>query len=62
MSWALDTAMEWYAQPALWDRLVRNGMRCDFSWESQAREYLELFVRLLGGAKQPSQVKGPMAT
>jgi starch synthase len=47
MNWALDTAMEWYQQPALWERLVRNGMRCDFSWETQAGEYLKLFAELL---------------
>jgi starch synthase len=48
MSWALDTAMSWYGQPALWERLVLNGMRCDFSWESQAQEYLKLFAGLQG--------------
>jgi starch synthase len=47
MQWALDTAMKWYAQPALWQRLVQNGMRCDFSWEAQADEYLRLFAGLL---------------
>jgi starch synthase len=47
MSWALNLAMEWYGQPALWQRLVQNGMRCDFSWETQANEYLKLFAGLL---------------
>ena len=47
MSWALDTAMNWYAQPALWDTIVHNAMRCDFSWETQANEYLKLFAELL---------------
>jgi len=47
MTWALDTAMSWYAQPALWERIVQNAMRCDFSWETQANEYLKLFADLL---------------
>ncbi len=47
MAWALDTAMSWYAQPALWERIVQNAMRCDFSWETQANEYLKLFAELL---------------
>ncbi|HEU5135969.1 MAG TPA: glycogen synthase [Steroidobacteraceae bacterium] len=47
MSWALDTAMKWYADPALWQRIVQNAMRRDFSWETQAGEYLKLFAELL---------------
>jgi starch synthase len=47
MAWALDTAVQWYADPALWDRLVQNAMRMDFSWETQANEYLKLFAELL---------------
>jgi len=47
MGWALDTAMNWYAQPALWERMVQNAMRCDFSWETQSNEYLKLFAELL---------------
>jgi starch synthase len=47
MSWALDTAMSWYLQPALWQRIVENAMRCDFSWKTQANEYLKLFAELL---------------
>ncbi|MEJ0086589.1 MAG: glycogen synthase [Pseudomonadota bacterium] len=47
MAWALDTAMKWYLQPALWERMVQNAMVCDFSWETQADEYLKLFAELL---------------
>jgi starch synthase len=47
MNWALDTAMQWYADATLWDRLVQNAMRQDFSWEKQSREYLKLFAELL---------------
>jgi starch synthase len=47
MNWALDTAMKWYLQPALWERMVQNAMACDFSWQTQANEYLKLFAELL---------------
>jgi starch synthase len=47
MAWALDTAIQWYAQPQLWERIVQNAMACDFSWETQANEYLKLFAELL---------------
>ena len=47
MNWALDTAMQWYGDVPLWDRLVQNAMRQDFSWETQTGEYLKLFAELL---------------
>jgi starch synthase len=47
MSWALETALEWYVQLELWQRLVQNAMRMDFSWETQCNEYLKLFAGLL---------------
>jgi starch synthase len=47
MAWALETAMAWYVQPDLWQRLVQNAMRMDFSWQTQCNEYLKLFAGLL---------------
>ncbi len=47
MTWALDTAMKWYADPSLWEKIVQNAMRCDFSWATQTNEYLKLFAELL---------------
>lgn len=44
--WAVETAVAWHADPALWQRLVRNGMRQDFSWQRQVGEYLRLYERL----------------
>ena len=46
--WALNTALDLYAAPEHWQRLVRNGMRCDFSWQRQGGLYVELYERLLG--------------
>ena len=45
--WALNTALDWYASPADWGRLVHNGMARDFSWQSQGGQYLKLYQRLI---------------
>jgi starch synthase len=41
--WALNSALDLYAQPAHWTRIVRNGMAQDFSWEHQVGEYVALY-------------------
>jgi starch synthase len=53
MRWALHLAFEWYAQPELWERIARNAMRADFSWERQGAEYVKLFERLRRSAAAP---------
>ena len=47
LEWALNTALDLYAQPPHWARMMRNGMRKDFSWQRQAGQYLELYRRLI---------------
>ncbi len=44
---ALETALDLYAQPAHWNRMMRNGMAQDFSWERQGGHYVALFERML---------------
>jgi starch synthase len=46
--WALNTALDLYHEPGQWTRMVRNGMRCDFSWQHQGQLYVELYRRLIG--------------
>src|SRR5205807_250105 len=46
LEWELNTALDLYAQPAHWARLLRNGMAQDFSWERQVGEYVALYRRL----------------
>jgi starch synthase len=46
LEWALNTALDLYAQPPSWSRLVQNGMAQDFSWARQAQQYLALYERL----------------
>ncbi|HTL91384.1 MAG TPA: glycogen synthase, partial [Steroidobacteraceae bacterium] len=44
---ALNTALDLYTLPVQWSRMVRNGMQCDFSWQHQGAQYLELYTRLM---------------
>jgi starch synthase len=43
---AIDQAIAAYHQPQVWQQLVSNGMREDFSWGRSARQYLEIYEAL----------------
>ena len=45
--WALNTALDLYATPRHWARLVKNGMQQDFSWQRQGGKYVALYKRLI---------------
>ena len=40
---ALARACDAYRQPEVWQRLVRTGMRQDWSWARSAKQYVELY-------------------
>jgi starch synthase len=40
---ALETARTVFADPVRWRRLQRRGMGCDYSWDTAAASYLELY-------------------
>jgi starch synthase len=44
---ALYAGLDLHGQPAHWERMMRNGMSCDFSWQQQGQLYVELFARLI---------------
>ena len=46
LEWALNTALDLYAQPRERAQLMRNGMSQDFSWQRRTGEYLEIYRRL----------------
>jgi starch synthase len=50
LDWAIDTALEWYEWPDLWQQLVANGMSQDFSWRRSVAEYERLYTTLQAGA------------
>jgi starch synthase len=47
LEWALNAALDLYAEPLHWERLVRNGMSRDFSWQRQGALYVQLYQSLL---------------
>ena len=50
LEWAVNTALDLYNEPQQWDRMVRNGMSRDFSWQRQGGLYVELYEKLLTAA------------
>jgi starch synthase len=50
---AIDQAIAAYHQPQVWQQLVCNGMREDFSWGRSARQYLEIYEALQKGKATP---------
>jgi glycogen synthase len=47
MEWALNSALDLYATPADWQRVIHNGMQRDFSWQRQGGKYLDLYSKLI---------------
>ena len=43
LRWALDTALDYHADHEAWTRIMDNAMSRDFSWQLQARRYVELY-------------------
>ncbi len=46
LAWALNTALDWYAEPQLWRQIMRNGMAQDFSWTRQCELYVKIYRAL----------------
>jgi starch synthase len=44
---AIQRGLALYRQPKRWQSLVRRGMKQDFSWQHSARDYLDLYKRLV---------------
>jgi starch synthase len=40
---ACERALSLYAEPAQWRQLMRQAMRCRFSWRDSARDYLDVY-------------------
>ena len=47
LEWAVNTALDLYAAPTHWARMVRSGMSRDFSWQRQGGLYVALYENLL---------------
>jgi starch synthase len=47
MMWAIDQALAAYGDRQVWERLMRNGMSRDFSWDRSARQYVDAYRRAM---------------
>ena len=45
---AIHRAQRLYFDSGRWDEAVLNALSCDFSWARSAREYLNLYEKILG--------------
>jgi starch synthase len=48
VTWAVNTALDWYGNSGMWRVLMQNAMAKDFSWEAQAAQYVSLYKGLAG--------------
>lgn len=51
---AIERALALYAQKTVWASIQKNGMRKDFSWETSALQYLDLYDAALADIPKPS--------
>ncbi|MDE3021557.1 MAG: glycogen synthase GlgA [Pseudomonadota bacterium] len=43
---SIRQALECYKRPRIWHRIMRNGMKRDFSWRNSAQQYIEIYNRM----------------
>ena len=43
----MERAIAAWQEPKKWQQMVKTAMRQDFSWKRSAREYLELYRKLI---------------
>ena len=49
---AIETALMVWEDRRVWDQLVRNGMRADWSWERSAREYERVYEEIVAARRE----------
>jgi len=43
----IKRAAKLFHEPKLWNKIIKNGMKSDFSWKSSAKKYIELYKTVL---------------
>ncbi|MDR2649261.1 MAG: glycogen synthase GlgA [Clostridiales bacterium] len=46
MMWAIKEALRLYQDKNSWEKIIRNVMSCDFSWDRSAEKYIDLYEKL----------------
>ena len=49
---AIKTAIDLFYKTEIWQQIMSNGMAEDFSWQSSARHYLNLYEKAVAGRKR----------
>ena len=44
---AIKKALGFYENKKIWEKMQKNGMKKDFSWEKSAKKYLEIYKKLM---------------
>jgi len=44
---SIQSAVKLYHKPKIWQKLIQNGMAADFSWDTSAKRYIELYQQVL---------------
>ncbi|WP_165224954.1 glycogen synthase GlgA [Aquisphaera insulae] len=51
---AIETALATWENRSVWEALVRNGMKADWSWEHSARDYVRLYEEIARRVRRPA--------
>lgn len=43
---SIEEALSYYENKKYWNQIIKNAMECDFSWEHQGKEYINLYQNL----------------
>lgn len=49
--WALDYAVTTFLHRQAWKKIMKNGMRKDFSWDRQIQRYIDLYEQMTKGKR-----------
>ena len=52
MSTCLYRALEAFKDKPLWQRIVINGMKRDFSWKASAKKYVALYEKAMARKRE----------
>ncbi|MEG6615653.1 glycogen synthase GlgA [Peptococcaceae bacterium 1198_IL3148] len=50
----IQRALKYQQRPAIWKRIIKNAMNCDYSWQRSADKYKRLYEMLLTRKEQDS--------
>ncbi len=59
---AIERALAAYREPTLWRKIVRNGMKKDFSWAQSARQYVAVYEQLAGVSRSAQAAAAEMSS